>query len=260
MAEARGPKRLTDATTGNDDVTSQKMRKLFDGAQTKHEAINEDAIAGDDIDDTDAPKNNISEDASNTIADRSDQLKKLRPKFLDLPSELRNRIYYYVFSGNIWTIRAGKSAFKARNALDHPLALLQTCRQINKETATLPFEVGTFSIKSVWFARKENKPKGFGLINSVLVHAGLLVDDDDFPPVKREVPSLLQQFPGLKHVYISDFSCVAAGTLYPAFLFKRMTRLPYNITRLTEDDDIFEHDAEWFKSLKKRYTQKIALA
>ncbi|KAH3989957.1 hypothetical protein HBH52_017520 [Parastagonospora nodorum] len=84
--------------------------------------------------------------------------------FLDLPAELRNQIYSYVFGDRLIVIcpdplksngvtgeiypGTGSDCVNAENVSPrrpfHTFALLKTCRQINAEASTLPFELNTF--------------------------------------------------------------------------------------------------------------------
>lgn len=82
----------------------------------------------------------------NSIEDRS----RISP-FLQLPPELRNKIYDFVFRGEIWQIYM--SSFSLDKKLKatplgederNRLALLSVCRQIHFEAALLPFKLSTF--------------------------------------------------------------------------------------------------------------------
>ncbi|KAF2253363.1 hypothetical protein BU26DRAFT_399624, partial [Trematosphaeria pertusa] len=65
---------------------------------------------------------------------------------LRLPAELRNKIYSYVLGGRLWEL---KDTLTAGSREKNSMSLLRVCRQINAETASLPFELGTFSFESL---------------------------------------------------------------------------------------------------------------
>ncbi|CAI9634744.1 unnamed protein product [Alternaria burnsii] len=73
--------------------------------------------------------------------------------FLRLPAEVRNMVYHYVFVGTCYTLidhqpsKAVKREY--RKAMGPPkdtvdLSLLYVSRQLNYETATLPYKLGVF--------------------------------------------------------------------------------------------------------------------
>jgi hypothetical protein len=67
---------------------------------------------------------------------------------LRLPPELRNIIYAYVLRSEKFEIPYG--LLRERKGTDkHPLALLLSCSQINKETAMLPYILSTFNMSGV---------------------------------------------------------------------------------------------------------------
>ncbi|KAH7377306.1 hypothetical protein BKA66DRAFT_467919 [Pyrenochaeta sp. MPI-SDFR-AT-0127] len=59
------------------------------------------------------------------------------PFLSQLPPEVRNEIYYYVFTG---------AAQEVNNAKSHPLSLLLTCHKINHEAVNLAFHTFTFPV------------------------------------------------------------------------------------------------------------------
>ena len=66
-----------------------------------------------------------------------------RRSFLDLPGEIRNRIYYYVFTNqDVLLIKDSHGTIKLEclNGWYKYTALTRTCRQIHKETRILPFK------------------------------------------------------------------------------------------------------------------------
>ncbi|CAN9344947.1 hypothetical protein CC77DRAFT_1067954 [Alternaria alternata] len=66
--------------------------------------------------------------------------------FLDLPGEVRNRIYEFTLGGNIWNIDAKGRAINLTpkaNRNDHR-DLLLVCRQIYSESRVLPWSLGSF--------------------------------------------------------------------------------------------------------------------
>ncbi|KAF2825112.1 hypothetical protein CC86DRAFT_271792, partial [Ophiobolus disseminans] len=65
--------------------------------------------------------------------------------FLDLPGELRNQIYDYVFDQTCHIPKRGE--YHSGN-ISHPVVLLHTCRQIHHETQLLPYKRFTFSFYS----------------------------------------------------------------------------------------------------------------
>lgn len=82
-------------------------------------------------------------------------------RFLDLPPELRNRIYGYIFTAHsqgdhgVWAListrrrldEIGHTFYRRHYELSADeedrsvLAILQTCRQINKEARSMPFNI-----------------------------------------------------------------------------------------------------------------------
>ncbi|KAF1912638.1 hypothetical protein BDU57DRAFT_542456 [Ampelomyces quisqualis] len=71
--------------------------------------------------------------------------------FLDLPGELRNKIYTYLFQSTTFKITAASSqrapACIAQSA--NNLSLLRTCRKIHTEARDFPYALGTFSISYI---------------------------------------------------------------------------------------------------------------
>lgn len=70
--------------------------------------------------------------------------------FLRLPAELRNKIYMYALGGKTWIIalQGGRGSYQSQPDLDdvstHPMALLQSCRQVYAEASLFPYAYNTF--------------------------------------------------------------------------------------------------------------------
>ncbi|KAF1969026.1 hypothetical protein BU23DRAFT_571930 [Bimuria novae-zelandiae CBS 107.79] len=78
-----------------------------------------------------------------------------RSPFLKLPTELRNKIYGYVFSDNLIFVRCGRDIelfFWTKSMEDPPhMDLLYTCRSIYAETRLLPLINSTYHERtSLW--------------------------------------------------------------------------------------------------------------
>jgi hypothetical protein len=79
---------------------------------------------------------------------------------LRLPPELRNQIYEYVLGGEIYYLLDSsgrmiliKNRYNgARRPQKHCFALLETCRQLHAETASLPSSLNTFASSSLTIA------------------------------------------------------------------------------------------------------------
>jgi hypothetical protein len=77
-------------------------------------------------------------------------------RFLLLPAEIRNQIYAHVFSSFTFAIvrkemtkPKGQVSNHHKSSNNYDLSLLYVCRQVHRETATLPFMLGTFTITSI---------------------------------------------------------------------------------------------------------------
>ncbi|CAN9323282.1 unnamed protein product [Alternaria alternata] len=107
--------------------------------------------------------------------------------FLNLPGEVRNRIYSFTLGGNIWNIdtkaRATNLTPKA-NRNDHR-DLLLVCRQIYSETRVLPWSLSSFKCISGfgylrhWLAKFP--PEFRRAITSTIIVGGYQYGD---PPLK----------------------------------------------------------------------------
>jgi len=82
---------------------------------------------------------------------------------LQMPPEIRNMIYTYVFKGLNWRIYKTKWSIERLERRRNDLALLGTCRQISAETALLPFVLGRFDFR--WF--KFSTESGIGLFKTI---------------------------------------------------------------------------------------------
>ncbi|PVH94697.1 hypothetical protein DM02DRAFT_692566 [Periconia macrospinosa] len=125
-----------------------------------------------------------------------------KPTFLTLPGEIRNTIYDYVFGGEDWTVSYVGWDFKASKSFEHPLALLQTCRQVHTEACKLPFTLGAFSFDQYSPA---NVPKGLSLVETIIMR-GTCGPTFDWMSLNDRGWHLLSDFPSLKniHIFLND--------------------------------------------------------
>ncbi|KAL5121356.1 hypothetical protein ACEQ8H_000824 [Pleosporales sp. CAS-2024a] len=86
---------------------------------------------------------------SQTLRERIAQKNQQVSPLLRLPPEIRNMVYRYVFQGMEWAMRICEGEIRAR---DENPALLKVCRQINAETALLPYCLGTFNFEDIYQA------------------------------------------------------------------------------------------------------------
>ncbi|KAH4026154.1 hypothetical protein HBH92_173620 [Parastagonospora nodorum] len=80
---------------------------------------------------------------SQTLHERITPRNQLESPLLQLPPEMRNMIYTYVFKDLVWGMFEWRR--QSSSSLNR-LALLKTCRQISVEAALLPFAHGIFDI------------------------------------------------------------------------------------------------------------------
>jgi hypothetical protein len=79
---------------------------------------------------------------------------KMRSAFLSVPAEVRNQIYAYTLSGEVFSIYCWRRytpfgiATRILRKETNFLALLAVCQQIHAETRLLPFQLNAFRFKS----------------------------------------------------------------------------------------------------------------
>ncbi|KAI4941643.1 hypothetical protein J4E91_010674 [Alternaria rosae] len=146
--------------------------------------------------------------------------------FLNLPSEVRNRIYELTLGGNIWEIDTEARAINLTPKADRNdhRDLLLVCRQIYGESRVLPWSLGSFKCVSEdryirrWIAKFRRWVAKFPPEFRRAITSIILVDEEaGDAPLKDELLKewttrsnlSLQDFPGLKRLQVQVRSPVS---------------------------------------------------